>query len=212
VATITELLNALKVWRNKLAENLVKMGVTANSTEKLNTLVPKVLQIPTYGGGGTTKTILFDADNKGNIYLQYNSTVYSLSDFVALYPDFCSESNEYALNYSSTLLGWDAQVYTCSTTPISVTDATQIAMRFLSGSTESGIMRLVQSDSGTAEDILTKAQTDGSYTDLSMQWIYANDYVTTLTPCDGVTAGTYYIVWVGRSNNSHAKIKSVSAI
>ena len=75
-----------------------------------------------------------------------------------------------------------------------------------------GVLRLVQSDSGTAEDILNKAQTEGSYIDLSLQWLYSTDYITTLTPCEGVTTGTYYLAWVGRSNNSRPLIRSITAI
>ena len=64
----------------------------------------------------------------------------------------------------------------------------------------------------SVEDILSKAQTEGSYIDLSLQWLYSTDYITTLTPCEGVTTGTYYLAWVGRSNNSHPLIRSVTAI
>ena len=59
---------------------------------------------------------------------------------------------------------------------------------------------------------LKTAQTEGSYIDLSLQWLYSTDYITTLTPCEGVTTGTYYLAWVGRSNNSHPLIRSVTAI
>ena len=90
--------------------------------------------------------------------------------------------------------------------------STQIAIRFLSGSTEVGILRLVQSDTGMAADILAKAQTEGSYIDLPLQWLYSADYITTLTPCEGVTTGTYYLVWVGRSNNSHPLIQSITIL
>ena len=207
MATIADYLLELDRQRDQLAANLTTMGVPSNSEETLNNLVPKVLQIPT--SGEATKTVLFDSNTRDNLYLQYNDTVYSLTDFLVQYPDFCSSENGYALNYSATLLGWDNSIYTCSTTPISVTTATQIAIRFLTGSTETGILRLVQSDSGTAADILAKAQTEGSYIDLPLQWIYSADYVTTLTPCEGVTAGTYYLVWVGRSNNSHPLIESI---
>ena len=209
--SVFDYLTALDEWRDALAANLVTMGVPASNSEKLNTLVPKVLQIPQSGGGGSDVT-LFDADHQSSIYLQHSGTVYSLADFVALYPNFCSAENGYVLNYDNTMLGWDVSIYTCSTTPISVTSATQIAMQFLAGSTESGILRLVQSDSGTASDILTKAQTEGSYTDLGFQWLYSTDYITTLTSCADVPLGTYYLVWVGRSNNSHPKIQSVTAI
>lgn len=209
MATIADYLLELDKQRDQLAANLTAMGVPSTAEEKLNALVPKVLQIPTSGSGETTKTVLFDANTRDNLYLQHNSTIYSLSDFTALYPDFCGEENDYALDYNSSIFGWDYSCYTCCTTPISITAESQIAIRFLSGSTETGIMRLVQSDSGTADNILTKAQTEGSYIDLPLQWIYSADYVTTLTPCEGATAGSYYLVWVGRSNNGHPLIQSV---
>lgn len=212
IATIAQYLTELERQRDNLAANLVTMGVSAAASEKLNTLVPKVLQIPQSGGTQPVKTILFDSDNRNNIYLQNGDTVSGIADFTMQYPDFCSEANGYALNYDPVLLGWDSQIFTCCTTPISITETSQIAMRFLSGSTEAGIMRLVQSDTGTAADILAKAQTEGSYTGLSMQWIYASDYVTTLTPCEVVQAGTYYLAWVGRSNNSHPLIKSIAVL
>ena len=93
-----------------------------------------------------------------------------------------------------------------------VSSVSIVPVNFLSGSTEVGILRLVQSDTGTAADILAKAQTEGSYIDLSLQWLYSADYITTLTPCEGVTAGTYYLVWVGRSNNSHPLIQSITIL
>lgn len=43
--TIAEYLSELSNQRNQLAENLTAMGVQATANEKLNTLVPKVLQI-----------------------------------------------------------------------------------------------------------------------------------------------------------------------
>ena len=211
MATITDYLLELDKQRDQLAENLTAMGVPSTAEEKLNDLVPKVLQIPT-GGGEVTKTVLFDANSRDIFYLQYNDTVYSLADFTAQYPDFCSSENGYALNYSTNVFGWDYSCYTCCTTPVTITSSSQIAMRFLCGSTEAGVMRLVQSDSGTAAEILAKAQTEGSYIDLPLQWIYSAEYVTTLTPCEGVTAGSYYLVWVGRSNNSHPLIQSITVL
>ena len=171
----------------QLAANLTAKNVAANSEEKFNTLVPKVLAIS--GGESPTTTVLYDAAHRDTVSLLYNDTIYSVADFIALHADFCSAKNNYALNYGTTVFGWD-----------------------LAGSTEVGILRLVQSDTGTAADILAKAQTEGSYTDLPLQWLYSADYITTLTPCEGVTAGTYYLVWVGRSNNSHPLIQSISLL
>ena len=44
--SIANYLTALDAQRDQLARNLVTMGVQASESEKLNTLVPKVLQIP----------------------------------------------------------------------------------------------------------------------------------------------------------------------
>ena len=184
--------------------------LAANSEEKFNTLVPKVMKIS--GGESPSTTVLYDAAHRDTVSLLYNDTIYSVADFIALHADFCSAKNNYALNYGTTVFGWDYSCYTCCTLPISVTASTQIAIRFLAGSTEVGILRLVQSDTGTAADILTKAQTEGSYIDLPLQWLQNTEYVTTLTPCEGVTAGTYYLVWVGRSNNSHPLIQSITIL
>ena len=210
MTTIADYLTALDKQRRQLAANLTVKGVPASASEKLNTLVPKVLEIS--GGESPSTTVLYDATHRDKVSLLYNSTIYSVADFTAIYADFCSEKNNYALNYGTSIFGWDYSCYTCCTLPISVTASTQIAIRFLSGSTEVGILRLVQSDTGTAADILAKAQTEGSYIDLSLQWLYSADYITTLTPCEGVTAGTYYLVWVGRSNNSHPLIQSISLL
>ena len=210
-ATIAEQLTKLNQLRQQLAANLTTKGVSASAAEKFNTLVPKVLEI-SGGETPTEKIVLYDADNRENVRLLYNGTIYSVADFTVIYADFCSEKNNYALNYGTSIFGWDYSCYTCSTTPISVTASTQIAIRFLAGSTEVGILRLVQSDSGTADDILTKAQTEGSYMDLPLQWLQNTEYITTLTPCEGVTAGTYYLVWVGRSNNSKPLIQSITIL
>ena len=210
MATIAEQLAKLNSLKTQLAKNLNAKGVTATATEKFNALVPKVLEISS--GETPTTTVLYDATHRDKVSLLYNGTIYSVADFTAIYADFCSEKNSYALNYGTSIFGWDYSCYTCCTLPISVTASTQIAIRFLSGSTEVGILRLVQSDTGTAADILAKAQTEGSYMDLPLQWLYSTDYITTLTPCEGVTAGTYYLVWVGRSNNSHPLIQSITIL
>lgn len=53
MATISQQLTELVNQKNALAENLTTKGITASSSETLNTLVPKVLEIQ--GGGGDNK-------------------------------------------------------------------------------------------------------------------------------------------------------------
>ena len=53
MATISQQLTELVNQKNALATNLNTMGVTASTNETLNTLVPKVLDIETGGGGSS---------------------------------------------------------------------------------------------------------------------------------------------------------------
>ena len=61
--TISEYLAELKKQRNQLAKNLNTMGVSANTTEKLNTLVSKVLKIKQSGSETVKENILLDTNS-----------------------------------------------------------------------------------------------------------------------------------------------------
>lgn len=52
MATTADYLNKLVEQKNTLADNLVTKGVTATHDETLDTLVPKILEISSGGGGG----------------------------------------------------------------------------------------------------------------------------------------------------------------
>lgn len=60
MATTAEYLNKLVGQKNALADNLVTKGVSATHDETLETLVPKVLEISSGGGGG-----IYPIDNTG---------------------------------------------------------------------------------------------------------------------------------------------------
>lgn len=181
MASISQYLVELDKQRDRLAANLTAMGVSANASEKLNTLVPKVLKIPQSSVDVPSKIMVYNAENRDDIHLDYNGTLYSLDEFTALHSDFCNFDNEYALNYSTSVFGWDSQIFTCCTRLISVKPSMQISMRFLSGSTESGIMRLVKSEHNSPSVIIAAAQSEESYIELPLQWIYSDSYVTTLS-------------------------------
>lgn len=54
ILTQSDYTSALVSQRNDLADNIDTKGVEAERTEKLNTLVPKVLEIPSGGGDNIT--------------------------------------------------------------------------------------------------------------------------------------------------------------
>lgn len=212
---ISAYLDALIEQKSALASNLTAMGVSASKAETFNSLVPKVLLISQGGGSepSSDRVVLFNAQHRTEIAIKRDDFIYSLDDFITQYPDFCNAENGYTLNYSNMIFGWDLSILTCSGIPLNITQSSRIAMCFAAYSTESGILRLVKSDSGLAKDILENAQTEGKYIDLPFTWIYSMDgFVTTLTSCENVIAGTYYLAWVGRSNNCRPIIKSVEVM
>lgn len=73
MATTAEYLNKLVEQKNTLADNLVTKGVSATHDETLETLVPKVLDISSGGGGDDTMDVINSfpdnpIDNKPYLY------------------------------------------------------------------------------------------------------------------------------------------------
>ena len=79
MATIAQLLTALDSCRNQLAENLNAKGVAATADEKLNDLVPKVLEIDSIGSSVVITGSLLDTSgstSKNDTMTAYGSSVY----------------------------------------------------------------------------------------------------------------------------------------
>ena len=47
---------------------------------------------------------------------------------------------------------------------------------------------------------------------LDFQWLQSDTFITTITECTGISDGEYYLAWVGRSNNSHPKIRFLKVL
>ena len=96
--SIANYLTALDAQRDQLARNLVTMGVQASESEKLNTLVAKVLQIPS----GRPEVTLFRNGNDAlttyceSIYTFYIDGYRSIAGFADVYPHFCCAENAYS--------------------------------------------------------------------------------------------------------------------
>ena len=79
MATIAQLLTALDSCRNQLAENLNEKGVAATADEKLNDLVPQVLEIDSIGSSVVITGSLLDTSgstSKNDTLTAYGSSVY----------------------------------------------------------------------------------------------------------------------------------------
>ena len=121
--SIANYLTALDEHMDALARNLVTMGVAASESEKLNTLVPKVLLIPQTKPDVTLFKASIDTlhDYGEKLYTFYNDGYRSLTGFAESYPNFCCEENGYALYYNQPDFNWGQTIYTQCVTPVSVT-------------------------------------------------------------------------------------------
>ena len=143
--SIGNYLTALDEQRDALARNLVTMGVQASETEKLNTLVPKVLQIPQTKPDVTLFRASIDAlhDYGEKVYTFYNDGYRSLSGFTESYQHFCCEENGYAIYYNQPDFNWGQTIYTMCVEPVHISTSNKIMLSYKSGATDIGEMWLV---------------------------------------------------------------------
>lgn len=78
MTTIAEQLTKLSRLKAQLAENLTAKGVMASSSEKLNTLVPKVLEIDTFSGVVVAGMLMDTSENasKSDTLTAYGESLY----------------------------------------------------------------------------------------------------------------------------------------
>lgn len=149
--SIGNYLTALDEQRDALARNLVTMGVQASESEKLNTLVPKVLQIPQAKQDITLFKASIDTlhDFGEKVYTFYNDGYRSLAGFAESYPNFCCAENAYALYYNQPDFNWGQTIYTMCVEPIHISSSNKIMMSYKSGATDIGEMWLVPKNNDT---------------------------------------------------------------
>lgn len=218
--SIANYLTALDAQRDQLARNLVTMGVQASESEKLNTLVPKVLQIPS----GRPEVTLFQSGNDAlatygeSIYTFYIDGYRSLSGFADVYPNFCCADNGYAIYYNQPDFNWGATIYTMCITPVHITPAKKIMLTYNCGNTESGEMWLVRksnqqmSAAETARYIHEKI-TGGEAISVPFGWLFTVDnYVAVLHECSSVSADDYYLAWKAVTDNTHPMIRTIKVL
>lgn len=218
--SIANYLTALDEQRDALARNLTTMGVSASETEKLNTLVPKVLQIPQTKPDVTLFKASIDTlhDFGEKLYTFYNDGYRSLAGFAESYPNFCSEENGYALYYNQPDFNWGAVIYTMCITPVRITPAMKIMLCYNSGSTDIGEMWLVRkaaqqlSPAETARYIHEKLS-GGEAISVPFGWLGSvGNYISVLHDCGGVSADEYYLAWKAVTDNTSPMIRTVKVL
>ncbi len=140
----------------------------------------------------------------------------TLTNMNSQFPNFCCEDTNYALSYNQEDFNWDAQILTCIERMLHLTSDSKIQFRYTSGANEDGELYLINPPGGKIDIPITLyANTEIKYgraVQLDFQWLQSQKFITVETDCTGITAGEYYLAWVGRSNNSHPKIKSIKIL
>lgn len=218
--SIANYLTALDQQRDQFARNLSTMGVSASETEKLNTLVPKVLQIPQTKQDITLFKASIDTlhDYGEKVYTFYNDGYRSLAGFTENYPHFCCEENGYAIYYNQPDFNWGQTIYTMCVEPIHISGSNKILLSYKSGATDIGEMWLVPKSNETLSPADTaryiyEAILNNQAVSVPFGWLGSvGNYINVLHECSGINTGEYYLAWKAVSDNTSPMIRSVKVV
>ena len=195
-----------------------KVTVYSEKTERTLESLQKQIDNLT---SGRNYTVLFQSGQNAistyasNLSMILDGRYQTMADFLAAYPQFCSAENDFMLSYSQTCFNWDKSVLTVCAKPLSLTKNAEIVMSYQSGSIEAGSLYLVQKPQKIDIPIGVYVNTEidaNRAVSLDFQWLQSDNFITTITECNGISDGEYYLAWVGRSNNSHPKIRFLKVL
>ena len=195
-----------------------KVTVYSEKTERTLESLQKQIDNLT---SGRNYTVLFQSGQNAistyasNLSMILDGRYQTLADFLTAYPQFCSVENDFMLSYSQTCFNWDKSVLTVCAKPLSLTKNAEIVMSYQSGSSEAGSLYLVQKPQKIDIPIGVYVNTEidaNRAVSLDFQWLQSDTFITTITECTGISDGEYYLTWVGRSNNSHPKIRFLKVL
>ena len=195
-----------------------KVTVYSEKTERTLESLQKQIDNLT---SGRNYTVLFQSGQNAistyasNLSMILDGRYQTMVDFLTAYPQFCSAENDFVLSYSQTCFNWDKSVLTVCAKPLSLTKNAEIVVSYQSGSSEAGRLYLVQKPQKIDIPIGVYVNTEidlNRAVSLDFQWLQSDTFITTITECTGISDGEYYLAWVGRSNNSHPKIRFLKVL
>ena len=211
---INGLSTKVTVYSEKVESNTSRIGTAERTLESLQKQIDNLTN-------GRNYTILFQSGQDAvstyasNLSMILDGSYQTMTDFLAAYPQFCSAANDFVLSYSQECFNWDKSVLTVCAKPLSLTKNAEIVMSYQSGSSEAGSLYLVQKPQKIDIPIGVYVNTEidaNRAVSLDFQWLQSDTFITTITECTGISDGEYYLAWVGRSNNSHPKIRFLKVL
>ena len=195
-----------------------KVTVYSEKTERTLESLQKQIDNLT---SGRNYTVLFQSGQNAistyasNLSMILDGRYQTMADFLTAYPQFCSAENDFVLSYSQECFNWDKSVLTVCAKPLSLTKNAEIVMSYQSGSSEVGSLYLVKKPQKIDIPIGVYVNTEidaNRAVSLDFHWLQSDTFITTITECTGISDGEYYLAWVGRSNNSHPKIRFLKVL
>ena len=211
---INGLSTKVTVYSEKVENNTSRIGTAERTLESLQKQIDNLTS-------GRNYTVLFQSGQNAvstyapDISMILDGRYQTMTDFLAAYPQFCSAANDFVLSYSQECFNWDKSVLTVCAKPLSLTKNAEIVMSYQSGSSEAGSLYLVQKPQKIDIPISVYVNTEidaNRAVSLDFQWLQSDNFITTITECTGISDGEYYLAWVGRSNNSHPKIRFLKVL
>ena len=211
---INGLSTKVTVYSEKVESNTSRIGTAERTLESLQKQLDNLTN-------GRNYTILFQSGQDAistyapNLSMILDGRYQTMADFLTAYPQFCSIENDFVLSYSQTCFNWDKSVLTVCAKPLSLTKNAEIVMSYQSGSSEAGSLYLVPKPQKIDIPIGVYVNTEialNRAVSLDFHWLQSDNFITTITECTGISDGEYYLAWVGRSNNSHPKIRFLKVL
>ena len=211
---INGLSTKVTVYSEKVENNTSRIGTAERTLESLQKQIDNLTS-------GRNYTVLFQSGQNAvstyasNLSMILDGSYQTMTDFLAAYPQFCSAENDFVLSYSQECFNWDKSVLTVCAKPLSLTKNAEIVVSYQSGSSEAGRLYLVQKPQKIDIPIGVYVNTEidaNRAVSLDFQWLQSDTFITTITECTSISDGEYYLAWVGRSNNSHPKIRFLKVL
>ena len=211
---INGLSTKVTVYSEKVENNTSRIGTAERTLESLQKQIDNLTS-------GRNYTVLFQSGQNAiltyasNLSMILDGRYQTMADFLTAYPQFCSAENDFVLSYSQECFNWDKSVLTVCAKPLSLTKNAEIVMSYQSGSSEVGSLYLVKKPQKIDIPIGVYVNTEidaNRAVSLDFQWLQSDNFITTITECTGISDGEYYLAWVGRSNNSHPKIRFLKVL
>ena len=211
---INGLSTKVTVYSEKVENNTSRIGTAERTLESLQKQIDNLTS-------GRNYTVLFQSGQNAiltyasNLSMILDGRYQTMADFLTAYPQFCSAENDFVLSYSQECFNWDKSVLTVCAKPLSLTKNAEIVMSYQSGSSEVGSLYLVKKPQKIDIPIGVYVNTEidaNRAVSLDFQWLQSDTFITTITECTGISDGEYYFAWVGRSNNSHPKIRFLKVL